>query len=68
MLTAAESLEFERAAQLRDRILQLKNQIGQMVKAEGEAGFVDSPGAKPKRQRKSRRDSARGTMPKKKKP
>ncbi len=68
MLTAAESLEFERAAQLRDRILQLKNQIGQMVAAEnGEPGFVDGAGAKPKRQRKSRRDSARGTMPKKKK-
>ncbi|MDP1799486.1 MAG: helicase-related protein, partial [Planctomycetaceae bacterium] len=67
MLTAAESLEFERAAQLRDRILQLKNQIGQMVKTESdEPGFVDGPGAKPKRQRKSRRDSARGTIPKKK--
>jgi excinuclease ABC subunit B len=67
MLTAAESLEFERAAQLRDRILQLKNQIGQMVKAENEPGFVEGAGAKPKRQRKSRRDSARGTMPPKKK-
>lgn len=68
MLTAAESLEFERAAQLRDRILQLKNQIGQMVKAENDdAGFADGPPAKAKRQRKSRRDSARGTMPKKKK-
>ncbi len=67
MLTAAESLEFERAAQLRDRILQLKNQIGQMVKTESdEPGFVDGPGAKAKRQRKSRRDSARGTIPKKK--
>ncbi|HET6423198.1 MAG TPA: excinuclease ABC subunit UvrB [Planctomycetaceae bacterium] len=67
MLTAAESLEFERAAQLRDRILQLKNQIGQMVKAEDEPGFVEGNGAKPKKQRKSRRDSARGTAPPKKK-
>ncbi len=68
MLTAAENLEFERAAQLRDRILQLKNQVGQMVQAENdEPGFVDGPPAKSKRQRKSRRDSARGTMPRKKK-
>ena len=31
MLSAAESLEFERAAKLRDRIVQLKKQVGKPV-------------------------------------
>ena len=31
MLVAAEALEFERAAKLRDRIVQLKKQLGQLV-------------------------------------
>src|SRR5690606_14674842 len=35
MLTAAEKLEFERAAQLRDRILDLKKQMGQEVPEDG---------------------------------
>jgi excinuclease ABC subunit B len=34
MLAAAEALEFERAAKLRDRILQAKKQMGQPVAAE----------------------------------
>ena len=37
MLTAAESLEFERAAKLRDRIVQLKQQIGKPVPSEDES-------------------------------
>ncbi len=40
MLTAAENLEFERAASLRDRILELKQQLGQAVKASND----DAPG------------------------
>ncbi|MBM3971528.1 MAG: excinuclease ABC subunit UvrB [Planctomycetes bacterium] len=40
MHAAAQNLEFERAAQLRDRILELKNQTGQAVAA----GDPDNPG------------------------
>ena len=40
MLAAAENLEFERAAQLRDRIHELKHQIGELVPA----GVSDKPG------------------------
>ena len=40
MHAAAQNLEFERAAQLRDRILELKNQTGQAVAA----GDSDKPG------------------------
>lgn len=35
MLAAAEALEFERAAKLRDQILQLKKQLGQPVPTDG---------------------------------
>jgi excinuclease ABC subunit B len=44
MLAAAELLEFERAAQLRDRILTLRKQMGQSVPAEDEnrPGFASS--------------------------
>ena len=45
MLTAAEALEFERAAKLRDRILQLKKQLGQLVAPEDDS----SSGSQPKR-------------------
>ncbi len=41
MLAAAEGLEFERAAQLRDRLLQLKDRIGQdlaSIDREAESG------------------------------
>ncbi|WP_339907012.1 UvrB/UvrC motif-containing protein, partial [Symmachiella dynata] len=34
MLAAAEDLQFERAAELRDRILQLKQQLGQPLTAD----------------------------------
>jgi excinuclease ABC subunit B len=37
MLAAAERLEFERAAQLRDRIVQLKEQMGQAVRGDAES-------------------------------
>jgi excinuclease ABC subunit B len=37
MMAAADALEFERAAKLRDRILQLKKQVGQPVSAEEES-------------------------------
>ena len=60
MLSAAESLEFERAAQLRDRILQLKQQMGQKI-AEGDA---DTPGfatrGKKRRGKKHRRKGGGG--------
>ncbi len=41
MLEAAEQLQFERAAQLRDRIHQLKKQIGQPLPDDGD---TDTPG------------------------
>ncbi|MFO0917044.1 MAG: helicase-related protein [Planctomycetaceae bacterium] len=64
MLTAAEQLDFERAAKLRDKILQLKNQIGQMAPADDDQpGFASGKDPKSGRRRKSRRDSARGTIP-----
>ncbi len=37
MLAAAESLEFERAAKLRDRIVQLKQQVGKPVPSDDES-------------------------------
>jgi excinuclease ABC subunit B len=61
MFSAAESLEFERAAQLRDRISELKEQMGQPVKA-GDAngpGFTHSSSAG-KRKRKGRRYKSHG--------
>ena len=54
MMTAAERLEFERAAELRDRIVTLKQQMGQEVtESEDTPGFA-SP-QKPKRNRRGRR-------------
>jgi excinuclease ABC subunit B len=37
MLVAAEALEFERAAKLRDRILELKKQLGQLVTSDDDS-------------------------------
>ena len=57
MLAAAEKLEFERAAQLRDRILQLKEQMGRTV-PEGDAdqpGFAANDNRRKKRRKKGRR-------------
>ncbi|MCH7688676.1 MAG: excinuclease ABC subunit UvrB [Planctomycetes bacterium] len=56
MLVAAERLEFERAAQLRDRILELKQQMGQLV----EAGDAETPGFAASGGRKQRRRKGRG--------
>ncbi|MDZ4685822.1 MAG: excinuclease ABC subunit UvrB [Planctomycetaceae bacterium] len=64
MVAAAEMMEYERAAKLRDRILQLRQQVGQMVAAEQDAaGFASGGRPKGKGRRKSRGDSARGTGP-----
>jgi len=65
MMKAAEGLEFERAAQLRDRIMQLKQQIGQ------EVPLSDSEPAKTqsKKSRRGRKTSGRGgRVPKPEKP
>jgi excinuclease ABC subunit B len=63
MLAAAKMLDFERAAKLRDKILQLKNQMGQMASVdEDQPGFAARE-PKSNRRRKGRRDSARGTVP-----
>jgi excinuclease ABC subunit B len=64
MMKAAEDLEFERAAQLRDRIMQLKEQIGQEVSVtETEAASTQT--------KKGRRGRGRGRgkrVPKPEKP
>ncbi|MBI1313755.1 excinuclease ABC subunit UvrB [bacterium] len=63
MLSAAENLEFERAAQLRDRIVQLKQQIGQNV------SLTDSAPSPPqtKKPRRGRKGSGK-RVPKPHKP
>jgi excinuclease ABC subunit B len=57
MLAAAEMLEFERAAQLRDRILTLKKQMGQAVAAGDEhtPGFAPAGGRRGGRGRRGER-------------
>lgn len=60
MLAAAQNLEFERAAQLRDRILELKNQTGQAVAADpNKPGFTLAQ-KKPKRGRGRRGSGSSG--------
>lgn len=56
MLTAAEQLDFERAAQLRDRVHELKKKIGQPVPEEKPK---DSTGGQKGGRRRGRRQSAR---------
>jgi excinuclease ABC subunit B len=65
MMKAAEDLEFERAAQLRDRIMQLKQQIGQEVPlSESEPAKTQS-----RKSRRGRKGSGRGgRVPKPEKP
>ena len=46
MLAAAESLEFERAAKLRDRIVQLKQQIGKPVPSDDESSNSKTKGGR----------------------
>ncbi|MGH7200417.1 MAG: excinuclease ABC subunit UvrB [Planctomycetaceae bacterium] len=53
MLAAAEALEFERAAELRDRILQLKQKVGQAVASPSADG--DGASHKPRRRGKKGR-------------
>jgi len=36
MLSAAENLEFERAAGLRDKILRMREKIGQLIESDGD--------------------------------
>ncbi len=62
MMTAAQDLEFERAAQLRDRIMQLKQQIGQEV----DMNASTQSGPQTKKPRRGRR--GRGRVPKPEKP
>jgi excinuclease ABC subunit B len=65
MLSAAKDLDFERAAKLRDRILQLKNQMGQEVSTaddDGKPGFAARGGRGAK---KGRRGGQRVPRPKK---
>ena len=63
MLAAAESLEFERAAQLRDRIVELSQQLGQQVPTnDGDEPELES------RQRKSGRRGRRQRVPKPERP
>ena len=58
MLAAAQNLEFERAAQLRDRILELKKQLGQAITtdAPNKPGFTLAQ-KKPKRGGRKRGNS-----------
>jgi len=57
MHAAAEALDFERAAQLRDKILQLKTQMGKPLSAE-EAGVQAEP--RPQRSKRGRRKGKGG--------
>ncbi len=55
MLTAAENLEFERAAELRDRIEKLRGKVGQEIPV----GDKDTPGFAPKGNRQRRKKTGR---------
>ncbi|WP_153556216.1 excinuclease ABC subunit UvrB [Roseimaritima sediminicola] len=59
MLEAAEALDFERAAQLRDRVLQLKDAIGRPLSEVELTGSSSSSGMG--RQQKRRKRSTKGT-------
>jgi excinuclease ABC subunit B len=67
MLAAAEMLEFERAAQLRDRILTLKKQMGQSIAAgdENTPGFAspDRSRGRGARGERGRGGRSRGRVP-----
>ena len=65
MLSAAQNLEFERAAKLRDRILQLKQQIGKMVGVEeDDDGSSNKGGRKPRRGQRGGKTGGRVPRPK----
>ena len=57
MLTAAESLEFERAASLRDRVMQLKDNIGKPL---SEVEIAETSSSATGRQRKRRKGVKKG--------
>ena len=59
MLAAAENLEFERAASLRDRVLQLKDNIGKPL-SEVE---IDKPADASTGRQKKRRKGIKGPKP-----
>jgi len=61
MLAAAENLEFERAASIRDRVLQLKEHIGKPI-SEVELDSKGNAGGK-QRGRKKQSSSGRGRVP-----
>ena len=58
MLIAAQNLEFERAAQLRDRILELKKQLGQPVAADDPSQLAFTLAQKKPKRGKGRRGSS----------
>lgn len=64
MLSAAEDLEFERAAQLRDRVLQLKENIGKpLAEVEVEKSTSGTGQGKQRKGRKGMRGGGRGKIP-----
>lgn len=58
MMTAAESLEFERAAQLRDRIMELKEKVGEKVATDDD--IENRPGFAKRGTRRRRGKGTRG--------
>jgi len=70
MLTAAEQLEFERAATLRDRIVEMKQQMGEAVSVDDPdtPGFARSGGRKRKQRRGKRGRHGGKRVPKPERP
>ena len=65
MLAAAEALEFERAASLRDRVLQLKENIGKPLSAvEFERTSQSSASGRQKKRRKGIKGGSKVPRPK----
>jgi excinuclease ABC subunit B len=62
MLAAAENLEFERAASLRDRVLQLKDNIGKPL-SDVEIVKTDSSGTGRQRKRRKGVNKGRARVP-----
>ena len=63
MMAAAEALEFERAAQLRDRIAQMKRQIGQHAAVGDDAPAPRGRGRRGGRRREGTGTRSRGRVP-----
>ena len=64
MMAAAEALEFERAAALRDRIMQMREQIGRRT----DEVHVEHATRQQRGKRRHKKKSARGRIPKPEKP